>query len=373
MAIDEFQFIHQYFAHLNPDLNAKAQANGLELGIGDDAAMVKVDRSMAITTDTMIEGVHFFSDITPRILASRSLEVNFSDVYAMGALPQFVTLSLIIPKRYRENDSFWKEYSQGFAYCLRRHNSTLIGGNISSTLSPDAPLTIVVTAFGAKVDEGNILRRDEAEAGDLIYVTGPVGFNGLYIKAKYSQRIEYLSSDESMSFEQAAHFYDERMARFIEVLVKYSKCAVDVSDGLLGDLSHILVNSQCRATLKVDNLPITAIMLDYAKKLKLDHDEVTKLALSAGGDYNILYTVKPEHESALLDELNAIDCMAGFLNTKIGVIEKAQDNDFADNNTLATKDDLVRIVERDGKLSKFNQRTRSFNHFASDTASEFGK
>lgn len=373
MALDEFNFIHQYFANLNPDLKARAAAKGVELGIGDDAAMVKVERSMAVTTDTMIEGVHFFSDMNPHILGARSLEVNFSDVYAMGAMPQFVTLSLIIPKRYRENDSFWQAYSNGFAQCLRRHDATLIGGNISSTSAENAPLTIVVTAFGQKCENGKVLRRDMAKAQDALYVTGVTGFNGLYVKAKYSKRIEKLSAKEAKAFEEQAHFYDARMAQFIEILSKYSTCAVDVSDGLLGDLSHILVNSKCRALVNAQSLPLCSRMHDFAHKMDISSDDLTKLALSAGGDYNILYTISKEQEQEFLNELAANDCIKGFINTKIGTITSAQPSDFTDDNALATNGSLITLVDNDGNISKFNDIEPSFNHFVSDTAADFAQ
>ena len=100
MPTDEFSFINQYFAKLNPSFNSKAQQNGLLLGIGDDAALIKMDGTYAITTDTLIENVHFFTNFNPYLLGQRTLDVNFSDLYAMGAQPQFVTLSLDIPDRY---------------------------------------------------------------------------------------------------------------------------------------------------------------------------------------------------------------------------------------------------------------------------------
>lgn len=376
MALDEFAFIHKYFANINPELKEMASRDGLLLGIGDDAAMVHVNAPMAVTTDTLIEGVHFFKDVNPYILGGRSLEVNFSDVYAMGSLPNFVTLSLIIPVRLRGDESFWSEYARGLGDTLRAHNATLIGGNISSTPNDSAPLTFIITAFGRKVENGQILRRDLGKAGDIVFVTGDVGTNGLYVKAKYAGDVNKLSSEELHEFERFAHFYNPDMKHFVKVLAKYSECAVDVSDGLLGDLSHILVNSNLKAELNYEALPLSFKALDYASKMGISHESMIKLALSGGGDYNILFTVSEAKKDAFLAELKATKELTSFRVTAIGKLLENSSYECSlcavkslDEacNDLATDSSRIKIVDSKGELSPYNLVEASFNHFSSDT------
>ena len=144
MVDDEFSFIHQYFARLQHAARPETSSAGVVLGIGDDAAILKLSGNYAITTDTLVENVHFFPNFNPHLLGARALEVNFSDVYAMGARPQYITLSLDISERYLDFDKFWQAFAQGVEECLARHNCLLIGGNV--TRSNNRPPLVNVLA-----------------------------------------------------------------------------------------------------------------------------------------------------------------------------------------------------------------------------------
>ena len=362
MPADEFSFINQYFAKLNPLLNTKAKHNGLLLGIGDDAALIKMDGTYAITTDTLIENVHFFTNFNPFLLGARTLDVNFSDLYAMGAAPQFVTLSLDIPERYVDFDEFWEPFSRGLESCLLKHNCALIGGNITRVSQKSAPLTISVTAFGKAYVEGKSLQRNQAKVGDIIAVTGTLGANGLYVKSMYNHAIRNLDSEAKHRFEEHAFNYDMRMGYFVERLLNYSQCAIDVSDGLLGDLSHILMQSKVRALLNYESLPLDPVSQALLSELRLSDKGLLKLALSAGGDYNLIFTLSKDNFESLKAKLDKDPKLQGFRVTAIGEIAEARD-DYSFDNDLATDGGLVTIVNHKCQEVNLKLGTGSYNHF----------
>lgn len=362
MAKDEFSFIHQYFANLNPSFNREAKALGLELGVGDDCALLKLDGTYAITTDSLVEGTHFFSNCSPTILGARSLEVNFSDLYAMGALPQFVTLALEIPDRFVDYDRFWEGFSQGFEECLKRHKCALIGGNITHSTQRGAPLTINITAIGKLACEDKSLRRNQAQVGDLICVVGSLGFNGLFVKSTYNNQMRSFDSERMRQLEQYTYKYDERMREFVPLLVKYSSCGIDVSDGLLGDLSHILQQSKCKAILNYETLPIDPMAKAIAPEVSISDKSLLKLALTGGGDYNLVFTISPENKKLLDEELKALDHMKTFRITQIGEVIENPDAIMGDND-LATNGGLIVLVDNNCQEVNLRLGQGSYNHF----------
>lgn len=377
MISDEFAFIHQYFAHLNPSFNAEAKRMGLELGIGDDAALVRMDGTYAITTDTMIENVHFFTNLNPKILGARSLEVNFSDLYAMGAKPQFVTLSLNIPDRYMDYDEFWSGFAEGFEQALEQHHCALIGGNVSHSSKRPAPLAITITAFGKNFVDGKAMLRSNAQIGDLIVVTGHVGLNSLYVKTAYNKSIRNIDTQARRDFEQQAFAYDARMRDFVEVLVPYCDCAIDVSDGLLGDLSHILVQSRCGAKIDYESLPLDPLALKLMDTFRISHKAMLKMAVEGGGDYNLLFCISKKDYRALGRALKKRPELADFKITPIGEITAlagyeheegaTQDESYLEGvlgeNELATDSGRVVITNHAGEVVPFRLGAGSYNHF----------
>lgn len=370
MVRDEFSFIQQYFArlpHAAYQENGAAAEAGVVRGIGDDAAILKLDGSYAITTDTLVENVHFFTNFNPYLLGARSLEVNFSDVYAMGALPQYITLSLDIPERYLDFAQFWQPFAQGVEDCLARHNCFLIGGNVTHSSNRNAPLTIYATAFGRNVAEHNLCRNG-AEVGDRIYVTGSLGANGLYVKTVYNNTLRNLELEERRRFEEHAFHYDERIAQLIPHVMRYSKCGIDVSDGLLGDLSHILMQSQCAARLDYESLPLDELSRELLAPFKVSEKSLLKLALSAGGDYNLVFTIPAVQQAAFEAEVQADPALAGFLCTCIGeVVASEQERDWA-QSFLQTDGGLITIVNHHGEPTTLRLGTGSYNHFLTNSS-----
>lgn len=297
----EFDLIYKYFA-------GHDHGSRVELGIGDDCALLKLrrDESLAITTDTLNEGIHFFKDTDPYLLGYRALLVNLSDLAAMGADPKAFTLSLSLPEA---RDDFLEPFAKGLFELADEEQCALIGGNTSK-----GPLSITVSAYG--VTAADVLRRSGAKSGDGIYVTGSLGLCALYVEAGYGRLKLDKSLLSSLCYKS---MHQQCRCAFAKELcdLEYSGCAIDISDGIVGDLGHILECSKAGADLWLDKLPL-------AQELNtLVDDEQKRLELAAFGgcDYELLFTSSSANEEevmALSEELNVPV-------TKVGIITSSQE------------------------------------------------
>lgn len=275
MAIAEFDLIRRYFAGYAP------QHPFNQLSIGDDCALLNIPagQQLAVTTDTMVENVHFFADADPRLLGHKLLAVNLSDLAAMGAEPFAVTLALTLPK---VDENWLQAFSEGFMGLAHQHHVDLIGGDTTS-----GPLTLTVQAMGV-VPQGRALLRSAAQAGDLIYVTGPLGNAGLGLKIHQG----YACADA----EPALRCFNQPQPRVAEgmALRGLANACIDISDGLAADLGHILERSGVGACLQWDNLPLSPQVQDY-----IEESSDWRMPLTAGDDYELCFTV-PADSSRLL-------------------------------------------------------------------------
>lgn len=274
----EFELISQYFK------GRGVQRKDVQLGIGDDAALVTVPEGhqLAVTTDTLVEGVHFFSDICPKALGHRVLAVNFSDLAAMGAQPTWISIALTLPKI----EPKWLEaFTEGMHSIAEYFNVQLIGGDTTQ-----GPMTISVCAKGI-VPNGKAITRSGANNGDWIYVTGPLGDAGLAIEHKLSNIS--LSDDDFKLVNQRFDYPSPRVAAG-QVLRNFASAAIDVSDGLLADLGHICERSSVGASINIDKIPRSAVMNDV-----LSAKQQRRFLLSYGDDYELLFTVPAELAGAL--------------------------------------------------------------------------
>ena len=287
MSVSEFGLIQRYFS-------SQAISNPVNrLGIGDDCALMSIPSGyeLAITTDTMVENVHFFAGAEPKALGHKLLAVNLSDLAAMGAEPVSVTLALTLP----EVDEDWlKGFSEGFFSLAKQFSIDLIGGDTTS-----GPLTLTVQALGI-VPQGQAIKRSAAMPGDLIFVTGSLGEAGLGLKINTG----YVCGSPEAALKQ---FYqpNPRVKEGLAIRA-YANSCIDLSDGIASDLSHILEQSDVGARLDWDSLPLSREVNAY---INATGDWV--LPLSAGDDYELCFTVSPDK----IDCIN-IEC------TQIGVIEK---------------------------------------------------
>jgi thiamine-monophosphate kinase len=260
----EFELIEKFFKN-------NGGRSDVALGIGDDCAIVEVPQKhqLAVTTDTLVSGVHFPSDTSPFDIGYKSLAVNLSDLSAMGATPAWVTLALTMPEA---NENWLKEFCRGFFELAKRFGVELIGGDLTR-----GPLSITVQAQGF-LPEGKALKRSGAKVGDLIFVTNTLGDAGLALQ-KFDKRIEDRLNRP------------EPRVSVGEKLLGVATAAIDISDGLAADLGHILKNSNVGATVIVDHLPLSAML-----KESVSADEAISLALNSGDDYELCFTASPENE-----------------------------------------------------------------------------
>ena len=246
----EFELIAKYFTR--PVKNAA-------LGVGDDCALITVSpgHELAISTDTLISGTHFFPNADPEKLGHKALAVNLSDLAAMGALPRYVTLALTLPSI----DEHWlTAFSRGFFSLADEAEVELIGGDTTR-----GPLAITLTAIG-EAGAGQALRRSGAKAGDDIWVSGTLG--GATLALKHLQGAIALSAEV---FEGAALLLDKPTPRIAlgRALVGVATSAIDISDGLVADLTHICERSALSAEIIWPEIPLFSGLLSVGEARKI--------------------------------------------------------------------------------------------------------
>ena len=275
VGLGEFEIIRRYFARAG----ARAAAGTTILGIGDDAAVLRVPAGcdLVAAVDTIVEGRHFLRGSDPRSIGHRALAVNLSDVAAMGAIPAWATLALSLPAA----DPDWLEgFAGGFFDLAREHGAELVGGDTTA-----GPLTISVQILGV-VPAGEALRRSGARPGDLIAVTGTLGDAGAGLEvARWAQRPR---DAHALALLRRYEFPEPRVA-FGRAARGIASAAMDVSDGLAGDLAKLAAASGVAAAVEVDDLPLsTALRATVSPAQALDQ------ALGGGDDYELLLAVAPE-------------------------------------------------------------------------------
>jgi thiamine-monophosphate kinase len=303
--MSEFDLIARYFT--------RAAAPGSQttvLGIGDDCALVQPSAGMqlAISTDMLVEGRHFFPAADALALGHKCLAVNLSDIAAMGARPLAFTLALALPAA---RDDWLGPFSTGLLALADLHGCELIGGDTTK-----GPLTISITIFG-EVPAGSALRRDAAQAGDDIWVSGTLGDARLAL-AGYRNEIALDAADQ-----QAAGLRMHRPTPRIALglaLRGIAHAAIDISDGLSGDLGHILQRSGVGAVLDVDALPAGPVLRRQARALQ------RRFTLAGGDDYELCFTAPSAKRDAVLRAAaschdDAQNGLAATPVTRIGSIE----------------------------------------------------
>ncbi len=295
MSATEFEIICRYFARQS------LQRDDVLAGIGDDAALLQVPTGseLAVCIDTLVAAVHFPAATPAAAIGHKALAVNLSDLAAMGATPAWVTLSLTLP----DSDPAWlADFSQAFFQLADRFGVQLVGGDTTR-----GPLSITVQAHGF-VPAGRALRRHGAQPGDRIYVTGTLGDAGLALQ---------LRAQADPALRQQLDYPEPRVAAG-QLLGAYASAAIDVSDGLLADLGHLLAASGQGASINVDALPRSAVFTATMQQPGFRQSGLFyELPLSAGDDYELCFTVPAQScaEMELALSKQSIVC------TAIGVIE----------------------------------------------------
>ena len=282
----EFDLITRYFTR---------PAKRAVLGVGDDCALWQIQPGMqlAVSTDMLVEGRHFLSTVPPKRLGHKALAVNLSDLAASGAKPVAFTLALAMP---RIDEAWLQGFSAGLLALADQHTCELVGGDTTQ-----GPLTICITVMG-EVPPGDALLRQGAQVGDDIYISGSVGDARLALEVMRGQLS--LSASEFESCRQRMEQPQPRIALGLALRGVANAC-IDVSDGLAGDLGHVLKASQVGAVLTTDWVQDSAAIsvamqsLPFARRLDM--------ALAGGDDYELLFTAAPEQAEAVQHAANEAD------------------------------------------------------------------
>lgn len=297
----EFDLIKRYFLR-------KSLQNDVILSVGDDCAITSIPTGyqLAITTDTLVEGTHFLPSISPADLAYKSVAVNLSDLAAMGATPTWMSLALTLPEIKEE---WLAEFSQSLFAILERYGVSLIGGDTTK-----GSLSITLTAQGF-LPENQGLFRHQAKVGDWIFVSGFLGDSAAGLDLLLQNRkIE----NESDRYLIQRHLRPTPRVELGLALRSFSCCALDISDGLLADLGHILERSQVGAEIYLENLP-----LSHHLCTQYEQTQAEKFALTGGEDYELCFTVseekREEMEQVLRSQGIKVTCIGQILPATSGL------------------------------------------------------
>ena len=333
--LGEFDLIQRFFK-TQSELMLTKNPGSVKLGIGDDCALLKIDptEEIAITSDMLVSGRHFFADANPEWLGWKALAVNLSDLAAMGARPLGFTLALALPD---PNPSWLEAFSRGLFAIANEYDCPLIGGDTTA-----GPLNICITAFGG-TPKDKAIRRSGALEGDDIWVSGTVGDARIALAA-LRHEIE-LSKDDLALVEVRMHQPTPRVNLGL-ALRGLANSALDISDGLLGDLKHILKQSSKDAEIFLDKIPKSSTLL---KQSQIIHHQY---AASGGDDYELCFTAP----KCKRDVIAKISADLNLPLTQIGSIKSMQHS--------APE---IHIIDNNGKELNSQQATfllKSFDHFA---------
>ena len=314
MKTGEFDRIKRFFAPL---------ASGFPgaLGLSDDAAILAptAGHEFVVTTDTLVEGVHFIGDEPPARIAAKMLRVNLSDLAAMGARPVAYTLNVALPRDV--NDEWLADFCAGLAADQREFGINLMGGDSVAT---PGPKVFTVTAFG-ETPTGCALRRNGARSGDLVFVSGTIGDSALGLRVV---RGEFSTPDTQASAELTGRYHLPRPRLVLgTALVGLASAAADVSDGLLADLGHITQASGVGATLEWRAIPLS----DAARSIAPQVPDMKAVVLGGGDDYELVFTAPPDAVAALAvlsERLSVAISQIGVVTASSGV--RAIDEDGQD-------------------------------------------
>ena len=300
MPLAEFSLIERFFAV------PSGPRDDVVLGIGDDAAVVNVPagEQLAVAVDTMVAGVHFPEVASAADIGHKALAVNLSDMAAMGATPRWATLALTLPQ---PDDEWVESFAHGFFALAERFRVQLIGGDTTR-----GPLCVSVQILGT-LPQHRALQRAGAQIGDRVFVSGMLGDAGRALRLLRRDRA--CAAPARAALENRLHRPEPRVLLGAR-LRGLASAAIDVSDGLLADLAHVLAASGVGAALDVDALPRSDA---FRSCIRPDEPDWLELPLAAGDDYELCFTAAPHHAAALQTVAEEL----GVPLTDIGQIEAA--------------------------------------------------
>ena len=305
----EFDLIGRYFS------NSGHKRKDVVIGIGDDCAVTTVpeNQQLAVTTDTLVSGVHFLSDAPAKSVAYKTVAVNLSDLAAMGAEPAWISLSLSLPE---VDESWLDEFAAGLYELTQYYSVQLIGGD-----TVKGPMALTITAQGF-IPPGSELTRSNAKPGDWVYVTGTLGDAGAGLDIlKNALNVSGEAKDVLIN----RHYFPTPRVAVGTAIRRIATSCIDISDGLLSDLKHILKASECGANIHVERLPLSRALTSAVTP-----EQAIEYALSAGDDYELIFTVGEEQRGSLETSLASTNVKAtciGQLTGQAGVLSLMHNNE----------------------------------------------
>jgi thiamine-monophosphate kinase len=323
--LGEFEIIKTYFSNLT--ITEKGAFN-----LTDDAAVLQVPpgKSFVVTTDTLVEGIHFLENDMPGNIASKLLRVSLSDLAAMGSIPAYYNLSIALNSSI--NQDWFKAFSNSLLADQEKYDITLIGGD---TVSTSGPLTLTVTAMGF-VDKGKIVRRGGAKCDDDIWVSGSIGDAALGLKAA-TGKLDKISED-SKNYLMSRYFKPNPRTLLGPKLVNQVNSAIDISDGLIADLNHICETSNLGAKVKINDIPLSFAATEVLSR----EPHYIDLILGGGDDFELLFTADKSFRKKKKLITNVLDIKL----TRIGTIVSGS---------------LIEIFDRNGNL--YTLPKSGYTHF----------
>ena len=309
--MNEFGYIEKYF---------KPLTNEIGRDLKNDAAVFnqKSGYDLIISTDTLVEGIHFFGNEHPADIAKKSLRVNLSDMAAMGAKPVFYNLALSIPKE--KVTKFIPKFVKGLEEDQKTFDLKLIGGDLTSSLKY---LNITITIFG-EVRSGKAISRSSSKVGDYLYVSGTLGLSKIGLD---NFNINY----KEFELAKNKYLFPEPRIELGTSLKNIANSMIDISDGLVQDATHLAKNSNLSIELDLDEIPLPKLET-INKKNKLN------CALYGGDDYELLFSCNPNHKNFL----KTLSSKINLKLTKIGEFKKYKDQYlFFKNNSSKPKDSFL--------------------------------
>lgn len=316
MALSEFDLIQRYFAPFK-------MSSAVITGIGDDCAVLSLSPGHQLCTsiDTMVESVHFPAQADPRGLGWRCLAAAVSDLAACGAKPTGFCLALTLPAA---DESWLASFADGLASAADHFNIPLVGGDTTR-----GPLTLSLQVFG-EVASGEALLRSTAKAGDEIWITGSLG--------DARAALDFIDQAPADNVFYESYYYPQPPVGFAPSLIGLAHAAIDISDGLLADLEHILTASVVGADIRLDNIPLSA-----ALRAGYPLNQAQSYALTGGDDYQLCFTAP----QIATDTLRALAAEQGVELSCVGSISDRRG---------------LRCLDAKGELVAFDQT--GYRHFS---------
>ena len=299
--MNEFDLIKRYLA---PISSMESQF------LSNDGAVFKpkINLDYVVSTDTIVEKIHFKGNEPPDLIAKKALRTNLSDLAAMGADPEFYSLAISLPNKKAKG--FIEKFAKGLKEDQKKYKIKLLGGDLTS--SSDI-ITITINIIGT-VPSGKSISRSNAMANDLLYVTGVLGLSNIGLLNLNKNENEYSEA-------KLKYYLPQPRVKFSASVRNFVSSMIDVSDGFIQDCRHLAQLSNLEFVVNLENLPISTIDL-------LSYEEKLSSALIGGDDYELLFTSSPDHE----EKINKIADSNGLQITNIGYVKNGNNGEVTSNN-----------------------------------------